>query len=101
MKKLDLKFLANLHNEQHVLSGFETQLLVSNVMSVLRANRGTGKLSDQEVMIGNTFILTMVNLFSQTDVYLDITADDLDNIIQENNYMRMGCNRNQEERWSS
>lgn len=95
MKKLDLEFLLKMENETHFLSSKEIQTLVQNVMSVLRANRGTGRLSDHEVFVGNRFILAMSFMFSDDpEVPLDITDYDLAIIMEENEFMRMGNCRN-------
>lgn len=95
MRSLDIDFLLQLTDEPQLISGDEVQKLVKNVITVLRDNRGTGHLSDQQVLVGNRFILAMYALFSDGSV-LDIDVDfyDINYIIEENNYMRMGSNRN-------
>lgn len=95
MRQLDLNFLTRLCDETHLLSSDEIRILVHNVMSVLRANRRTGKLSDYEVFVGNRFILAMSFLFLEVEnANLDITQEDIDIIIEENEFLRMGNCRN-------
>jgi hypothetical protein len=95
MKKLDLNFLTSLRDQTEIIAGSEIQTLVADVMSVLRENRGTGRLSDAEVATGNRFVLAMNFMFMDIPDYpLDITEYDLDYIIVEEDYMRMGNNRN-------
>ena len=95
MKSLNIDFLLRLTEEPQLVTGSEVEMLVSNVISVLRANRGTGRLSDHEVKISNTFIQAMWFLFMDYEgIELDITEEDLDYIIEENDYMRMSFRRN-------
>lgn len=95
MRSLNIDFLLRLTDEPQVVSGSEIELLVKNVMAVLRENRGKGHLNDNEVMVSNRFILAMSFLFLNCEsVELDITPHDLDYIFEENEYMRMGVGRN-------
>jgi len=95
MRSLDIDFLLQLTEEPQVVSGSEIQVLVSNVMTTLRDNRGVGRLSDHEVMTCNRFILAMWFLFNGCyDLDLDVDSYDIDYIMEENEYMRMGTGRN-------
>lgn len=95
MKSLNIDFLLHLTDEPQLISGQEVEQLVKNVITVLRDNRGTGHLPDQQVIVGNRFILAMYALFSDGSVLdIDVDSYDINYIIEENNYMRMGNNRN-------
>jgi len=95
VKTLNIEFLMTLTEEPQVLTGREIEALVLNVLSILRVNRGVGRLSDEEVRVGNQFVLAMNFLFMDCeDMRLGVTEEDIDYIMAENNYMRMGTGRN-------
>lgn len=95
MRSLDIDFLLQLTEEPQVVSGSEIELLVKNVITTLRANRGVGHMSDHELMTCNRFILAMWFLFLGCEnVELDVDSYDIDYIMSENEYMRMGVGRN-------
>jgi len=95
MRILDIDFLLRLTEEPQVVSGSEIELLVFNVITTLRANRGVGRMSDFEVTTCNRFILAMWFLFQGCEgVELDVDSYDIDYIMEENEYMRMGTGRN-------
>lgn len=95
VRNLDIDFLLRLTEEPQVVSGSEIKLLVDNVITTLRANRGVGRLTDHELMTCNRFILAMWFLFDGCySMDFDVDSYDIEYIMDENEYMRMGTGRN-------
>jgi hypothetical protein len=92
---LSLKFLYDVPTSPTTLCAEEVSQLAQQVNLTLRENRGVRDLSDEEVLFGNKFLISLV-VFSRVDksLELDILPSDIEYMLQEINYLDMGYKRN-------
>lgn len=95
MIKLSLQFLYDLPYTETVFTASQVKDLAEEVHRVLKENRSSRELSDEEVLRGNKFLLSLV-MFSQLDENLDIdiSPEDVEYMLAEVAFLSMDYVRN-------